>query len=144
MRGRCFPSGRRAFAELVPDSPGRYVQQPRLEGTPGRIVGELGQLARHGDDRFLHDVVGLRLGAAGLEGEAPNQVPITVIEFLPAGLVLTIPEPAQQAGARRQGAVWRGTGHAREATPSTRRREKIFQYFARLERFLASGAFNGK
>src|SRR5262245_5589192 len=81
MRGRCFPSGRRAFAELVPDSPGRYVQQPRLEGTPGRIVGELGQLARHGDDRFLHDVVGLRLGAAGLEGEAPNQVPITVIEF---------------------------------------------------------------
>jgi len=65
-----------------------HTQHPGLERADSRIVMELADVPRHGDDRFLDYVLCLGVGQTRLEGHGVDQAPIGVEELLPARLIL--------------------------------------------------------
>src|SRR3954471_3390416 len=86
-----------SLPDLIDNPPARQIEQPRLKGASRRVVLELRNAASHGNDRFLHRFLRLLVGKTSLKSDAVNELPISVKEILPAVLVLTVLEPAEQA-----------------------------------------------
>ena len=77
------------FPELILDSPGCLVEQPRLEPASLRIVTKLRQMAREGDRRFLNDFIGLGIQKPGFDGKIAHELAVNSIKFLPTFGVVT-------------------------------------------------------
>lgn len=100
--GGSWLADRRAAAQLVNDAEPGHVLEPALEGTTRRIVNKVRQLFGHGEDGFLHDVLGFLIREAGFDGDAVDEFPVSLEEYPPTGLVLPIAQPVEQAATGGQ------------------------------------------
>ena len=88
-----------AAAELVGDAPAGGLQQPALERADRRIVAQPGDVARHGDDGFLHGVLRFGVVQPGGAGHAVEQAAVTLEKRAPTCLVVQVVEPFDEAAA---------------------------------------------
>ena len=65
-----------------------------------RVRFEFANLARHRDDRLLHDFLRLAVRQPGFDRDVVNQARVGVEKVLPARLIAPVLEPVEQAVPR--------------------------------------------
>lgn len=98
------------LAVLIGNAPAGDRQQPGFEGSNRPAISEVRHFLGHGDDRFLHDFLRLRVRQPGLDGDAVDQFSVGVEKLAPALLVLPIFQTAEQ-GLPGRNELIRASGH---------------------------------
>jgi hypothetical protein len=91
----------RAAAKMIDDAAPRDLPQPRFKRAEARVVFELRQFARHGDDGLLHDVLSFAVAEPGFSRNVVDEPAVGVEENAPAFLIVPGSESAEQALACR-------------------------------------------
>lgn len=102
-RHRPFAS---AFAKSIRDSFAGQVSQPRLESASFRVVIESLDRPGHGEDRFLHNILGFLFRQTRFACGAMDQVAINVEKLPPTLLIIPVLDPAQQTFACWDEFIW--------------------------------------
>jgi hypothetical protein len=105
--------------------------KPGLEPAHLGVIAIFRQVPRRCDGRFLHNLVRLRVGQAGLNRKIAHEFAINPVKSLPAFGVVTRLEPVQQARSRLNGTGF-VRSHCGHHTLKRHPKEILTTFFVRI------------